>query len=264
MAGQETEHIAALLEENRVVEPSEEFRREAVVQDEEVYREADQDMEGFWARQAERLRWSRPWDSVLEWDPPWVKWFTGGTLNVSENCVDRHVEAGLGDRVAYHWEGEPADERRTITYADLQRDVVRFANALKEVGVRRGTRVAIYLGMIPELPAAMLACTRLGAPHTVVFGGFSADSLSDRMNDMGCEVLVTQDEAWRRGSTVPLKRTADEALADAPGVQRCLVVRRTGGDVPIQAGRDTWLPELDVSAEPSSCPPEPMDAEDLL
>jgi acetyl-CoA synthetase len=151
-----------------------------------------------------------------------------------------------------------------ITYADLQRDVVRFANALKQLGVRQGTPVAIYLGMVPELPAAMLACTRLGAPHTVVFGGFSADSLSDRMNDMGCEVLVTQDEAWRRGGRVPLKRTADEAMAAAPGVRRCLVVRRTGGEVEMREGRDTWLHDFDVSDEPESCPCEPMDAEDLL
>src|SRR5205807_8163225 len=148
-------------------------------------------------------------------------------------------------RVAYHWEGEPGDTE-TITYADLQRRVVRFANVLKEVGVRKGTPVAIYLGMVPELPVAMLACTRLGAPHTVVFGGFSADSLSSRMVDMGCEVLITQDEAWRRGSTVPLKQTADEAMAVAPNVRACLVVRRTGNDVPMQEGRDKWMHDVDA------------------
>ena len=180
------------------------------------------------------------------------------------NCVDRHVEAGLGDRVAYYWEGEPEGERTQLSYAELQAEVVRFANALKQLGVGKGTKVAIYMGMVPELPVAMLACTRLGAPHTVVFGGFSADSLSDRANDMGCTVLVTQDEAWRRGTTVPLKRTADEAMADAPGIEKCLVVRRTGNDVPMQAGRDHWLHELEVSDDPESCPPEPMDAEDLL
>ncbi|MGI8421095.1 MAG: acetate--CoA ligase, partial [Gaiellaceae bacterium] len=179
------------------------------------------------------------------------------------NCVDRHVEAGRGERVAYHWEGEPGD-RRTINYAELQRDVVRFAHALKELGVGKGTAVAIYMGMVPELAVAMLACTRLGAPHMVVFGGFSADSLSDRMNDMGCEVLVTQDEAWRRGSPVPLKRTADEALDAAPGVRRCLVVRRTGNEVPMREGRDTWLHDLELSDDPAGCPCEPMDAEDLL
>src|SRR5918992_5183494 len=243
MAGQGTEHIAALLEENRVVEPSEEFRRDAVVQDEEVYREADQDMEGFWARQAERLRWSRPWDSVLEWDPPWVKWFTGGTLNVCENCVDRHVEDGNGDRVAFHWEGEPG-ETETITYARLQRDVVQFANALKSLGVTKGTPVGIYMGMVPALPVAMLACARLGAPHTVVFGGFSADSLAGRLNDMECELLITQDEGWRRGARVPLKQNADEALEQSPTVRQCVVFARTGGDVELRDGRDFDWGEL--------------------
>src|SRR5262249_5396101 len=160
---------------------------------------------------------------------------------------DRHVEGGLGDRVAFHWEGEPSDDRRTITYAELQHDVVRWANALKQLGVEKGTAVAIYMGMVPELPAAMLACARLGAPHTVVFGGCSADSLSARMNDMQCTVLITQDEAWRRGSTVPLKRIADDAMAEAPGVKNALVLRRTGNDTPMTEGRDVWFDKLDVS-----------------
>jgi acetyl-CoA synthetase len=253
--------IDTLLLEERRYPPPEDFSAQANV-GAEVY---DEGFEAFWERQGrERVSWFEPFSELYEWDLPYAQWYLGGKLNVSYNCVDRHVENGLGDRVAYHWEGEPEGETRTITYADLQRDVVRFANALTELGVRKGTAVAIYMGMVPELPAAMLACTRLGAPHTVVFGGFSADSLSDRMNDMGCEVLVTQDEAWRRGSTVPLKRTADEAMADAPGVRRCLVVRRTGGEVPITAGRDIWFHELDVSDDPSTCPPEPMDAENLL
>jgi acetyl-CoA synthetase len=253
--------IDTLLLEERRYPPPAEFAAQANAQP-GIYAE---DFEAFWEREGrERVSWFESFTNVLEWEPPYAKWYLGGTLNVSYNCVDRHVDAGLGDRVAYHWEGEPVGDTRTITYADLQRDVTRFANALKELGVGKGTPVAIYLGMIPELPAAMLACTRLGAPHTVVFGGFSADSLSDRMNDMGCEVLVTQDEAWRRGSTVPLKRTADEAMADAPGVKRCLVVRRTGSDVPMTDGRDTWLHDLDVSDDPATCPPEPMDAEDLL
>src|SRR5205085_4946698 len=178
----------------------------------------ERDFEELWRTEAVRVSWFEPWQTLYEWEPPYAKWYVGGKLNVCFNCVDRHVEAGLGDRVAYHWEGEPGDTE-TITYADLQRRVVRFANALRGLGVGKGTPVAIYLGMVPELPVAMLACTRLGAPHTVVFGGFSADSLSDRMVDMKCEVLITQDEAWRRGSTVPLKRTADEAMADAPGVR---------------------------------------------
>ena len=201
----------------------------------------DAEPEAFWAEQARaRVTWFDDFHTVSEWELPYAKWFLGGTLNVAYNCVDRHVEAGLGDRVAYLWEGEPEDDRRTITYADLQRRVVAMANALKELGVGKGTKVAIYLGMVPSVAIAMLACTRLGAPHTVVFGGFSADSLSDRVNDMGCEVLVTQDEAWRRGSTVPLKRTADEAMAAAPKVRACLVVRRTGNEVPMQEGRDHW------------------------
>jgi acetyl-CoA synthetase len=265
MAGQETEHIAALLEENRVVEPSEDFRRDAVVRDKEVYRQADQDMEGFWAREAERLRWSKPWESVLEWDPPWVKWFSGGTLNVCENCVDRHVEEGNGERVAFHWEGEPG-ETETITYARLQRDVVQFANALKSLGVTKGTPVGIYMGMVPSLPVAMLACARLGAPHTVVFGGFSAEALADRLNDMECQVLVTQDEGWRRGQRVPLKRNADEALEKATTVKAVVVARRTGEEVPWMEGRDHLWTDLTEKeeADPASCPPEQVDAEHLL
>jgi acetyl-CoA synthetase len=253
--------IDTLLLEERRYPPPEGFAAQANARP-EIY---DEPFEAFWERQGrERVTWFEPFDGLYEWELPYAKWYLGGTLNVSYNCVDRHVEAGLGDRVAYHWEGEPDGETRTITYADLQRDVTRFANALKELGVRKGTPVAIYMGMIPELPAAMLACTRLGAPHTVVFGGFSADSLSDRINDLGCVVLVTQDEAWRRGSTVPLKRTADEAMADAPGIGRCLVVRRTGNEVPMTEGRDTWLHDLDVPEDPATCLPEPMDAEDLL
>jgi acetyl-CoA synthetase len=223
------------------------------------------DFEEFWATEGrERVTWFEDFSKLYEWDPPHARWYLGGRLNVCFNCVDRHVENGLGDRVAYHWEGEPEGDRRAITYADLQREVVRWANALKEVGVGRGVAVGIYMGMVPELPAVMLACTRLGAPHTVVFGGFSAESLSARLNDMSCHVLVTQDEAWRRGTAVPLKRIADEAMGDAPGVRRALVLRRTGGDVSMQEGRDTWIHELDASDDPAGCPCEPMDSEDLL
>ncbi len=253
--------IDILFDEERRYPPSAEFAAQANAQA-GIY---ERGFEEFWeANGRERVSWFEPFTSLYEWEPPYAKWYLGGKLNVAYNCLDRHVEAGHGDKVAYFWEGEPEGDRLAISYAELQRLVVRFANALRELGVRKGTPVAIYMGMIPELPAAMLACTRLGAPHTVVFGGFSADSLSDRMNDMGCEVLVTQDEAWRRGSRVPLKRTADEAMAAAPGVQRCLVVRRTGGEVPMAAGRDAWLHELDVSDDPASCPCESMDAEDLL
>jgi acetyl-CoA synthetase len=251
--------IDTLLAENRRYPPPADFAAQANV-GADVY---ELDLDELWTTEAERVTFFEPWETLCEWEPPYARWYVGGRLNVCFNCVDRHVEAGLGDRVAYHWEGEPGDTE-TITYADLQRRVVRMANALKELGVRKGTPVAIYMGMVPELPAAMLACTRLGAPHTVVFGGFSADSLSSRMNDMGCEVLVTQDEAWRRGTTVPLKRTADEAMADVPGAHACLVVRRTGNEVPMTHGRDRWLHDLDVPDDPAGCPCEPMESEDLL
>jgi acetyl-CoA synthetase len=260
-SGAAEQTIETLFLEDRRYPPPAEFSAQANAQPGIYGRELEQ----LWAEHGrERVTWMTPFEQVLEWDAPYAKWFVGGRLNVAYNCVDRHVEAGRGDRVAYYWEGEPEGDRREITYAQLQRDVVRFANALKELGVGKGTPVAIYLGMIPELPAVMLACTRLGAPHTVVFGGFSADSLSDRMNDMGCEVLVTQDEALRRGGRVPLKQTADDAMAAAPGVRRCLVVRRTGAEVPMQDGRDTWFHDLDVSDDPTGCPCEPMDSEDLL
>jgi acetyl-CoA synthetase len=255
------ETIDTLLGEERRYPPTAEFAAQANAQP-DIY---ERGFEEFWETNGrERVTWFEPFTSLYEWELPYAKWYLGGKLNVTYNCVDRHVEAGHGDKVAYHWEGEPEGDRVTVTYADLQRLVVRFANALKELGVRKGTPVAIYMGMIPELPAAMLACARLGAPHTVVFGGFSADSLSDRMNDMGCEVLVTQDEAWRRGGRVPLKHTADEAMGAAPGVRSCLVVRRTGGEVPFTEGRDTWFHDLDVPDDPAGCPCEPMDAEDLL
>jgi acetyl-CoA synthetase len=224
------------------------------------------DFEELWAKESERITWFQPWTTLLEWEPPYAKWYLGGKLNVCFNCVDRHVEAGKGGQIAYYWEGEPKDDRREITFADLQADVVRFANALKRLGVKKGTPVGIYMGMIPELPIAMLACARLGAPHTVVFGGFSAESLAGRLGDMECELLITQDEAWRRGTTVPLKHNADEALRSSPTVKQCVVFRRTGGSVEFQDGRDFWWHEL-VEGEsdvPKSCPPEPMDSEDLL
>jgi acetyl-CoA synthetase len=255
--------IETMFLEERLYPPPEEFAAAANA-GAEIY---DEGFEAFWEREGkERVSWFEPFSKLYEWELPYAKWYLGGKLNVSYNCVDRHVEAGTGSKVAFHWEGEPEGDTRTITYADLQREVVAFANVLKELGVGKGTNVAIYMGMIPELPVAMLACTRLGAPHTVVFGGFSADSLSSRMNDMGCEVLITQDEAWRRGTPVALKRIADDAMADAPVVKASLVVRRTGGEVAMQDGRDHWYHELreGVSDDPASCPPEPMDSEDLL
>ncbi|HSJ51870.1 MAG TPA: AMP-binding protein, partial [Actinomycetota bacterium] len=193
------QNIAALLSEDRVFQPSEKFRGRALVRDRAPYEKAEADHEAFWAEQAERLAWFKRWDTVMDWTPPWVKWFSGGTLNASYNCLDRHVAAGGGDKVAYYWEGEPGEER-VITYRELLDEVSKFANGLKSLGVQRGDRVAIYLGMIPELPVAMLACARVGAPHSVVFGGFSAESLRDRINDAEAKVLVTQDGGYRRGS----------------------------------------------------------------
>jgi acetyl-CoA synthetase len=254
--------IENLFSEARTFPPPDEFRARALVSDWSLHEQAERDLEGFWAEQAGRLRWTRRWDRVLEWELPFAKWFVGGRLNVSDNCLDRHVEAGGGDKVAYHWVGEPGDTR-TITYAELRDEVARFANALKSLGVGKGDRVNIYMGMVPELPVAMLACARLGAPHSVVFGGFSADALRDRINDAEAKVLITQDEGWRAGKVVPLKRNADEAVADAPTIEKVVVLRRTGNEVPWRDGRDVWWHEL-VEGESADCPAEPMDAEDLL
>jgi acetyl-CoA synthetase len=254
--------IETMFLEERRYPPDPEFAAQANAQ-QDLY---ELKFEELWAKEAERVTWFEPWATLLEWEPPYAKWYLGGKLNVCFNCVDRHVEAGRGGKVAYYWEGEPEGDRRELTFAELQSEVVRFANALKALGVKKGTPVGIYMGMVPELPIAMLACARLGAPHTVVFGGFSAESLAGRLHDMECELLITQDEAWRRGTTVPLKRNADEALASSPTVKQCVVLRRAGGDVPMQDGRDLWWHELveGQSEDPESCPPEAMDSEDLL
>ena len=255
--------IDALLLEERRYPPPADFAAQANAQP-EIY---DRDFEEFWETEGrERITWFAPFEELFEWDLPYAKWYVGGKLNVCFNCVDRHVEAGNGDKVAYYWEGEPEDERRTITFADLQGEVVRFANALKELGVGKGTPVGIYMGMVPELPVSMLACARLGAPHTVVFGGFSADSVSDRLNDMECEVLITQDAGWRKGGEVPLKRNADDALERSPGVRTSVVWRRLGNEVEMVDGRDVWAQDLveEQSDDPATCPCEPMDSEDLL
>jgi acetyl-CoA synthetase len=260
VAGQD---IETLFLEQRRYPPPPEFAEQANAQP-DIY---DKDREEFWREEgSKRVSWFKPFTDVYEWNPPYARWFIGGKLNVCYNCVDRHVEAGRGDKVAFHWEGEPEDERRPVTFAGLQSEVVRFANALKQLGVKKGTPVGIYMGMVPELPVAMLACTRLGAPHTVVFGGFSADSLTDRMNDMECEVLITQNEGWRRGNRVPLKKTSDEAMARAPSIKSCVVFRRTDGQVEMQEGRDLWWQELvaGMPDDPQSCPCEEMDSEDLL
>jgi acetyl-CoA synthetase len=249
--------------EDRTFPPPADFAADALVNDHSLYEEADQDYEAFWARMARELvSWDQDFDTILEWDLPFAKWFVGGKLNVSYNCLDRHVEAGRGDKIAYHWEGEPGDTR-TITYADLLDEVQRFANVLKGLGVQKGDRVAIYMPMIPELPVAMLACARLGAPHSVVFGGFSPDSLVDRINDAECGVVVTADGGFRKGAASPLKPNVDEALGSTPSVHSVVVVRRGENDVTMVEGRDHWYHDLMASAEPE-CPPEVMDAEDLL
>ena len=258
-----TDRIETLLDEQRRFPPPESFTAQAHVPNAGPYDRARRDPEGYWADWAKQLEWSRPWDTVLEWKPPHAKWFVGGKLNASVNCLDRHVRAGRGGRVALIWEGEPPGETRRITYGELHADVNRFANVLKGLGVGKGDRVAIYLPMVPEVAVAMLACARIGAVHTVVFGGFSAESLRDRINDAGAKLLITADGGYRRGAIVPLKQNADDALADTPTIERVIVLRRTGQTVTFRTGRDLWWTELMARAA-QDCPPEAMDAEDPL
>ena len=260
---QHTSEIGALGAENRTFPPSAEFQAQALTTGTELADAAADDDEGFWARQASELvSWSKDWDTVLDWQLPDAKWFVGGELNVSYNCVDRHVEAGNGDKVAFHWEGEPGDTR-TITYSDLLDEVSRFANVLKGLGVEKGDRVNIYLPMIPEAAVAMLACARIGAAHSVVFGGFSSQSLADRIDDAGAKVLVTADGGYRRGEVFPLKPAADEACDRSSSIDHVVVVKRGGNDVEWVEGRDHWYHEL-MDGASADCPPEPMDSEDLL
>ncbi|GIH63969.1 acetate--CoA ligase [Microbispora siamensis] len=260
--GQETqETLSNLLSETRRFEPPADLASAANVTA-DAYEEAAQDRLAFWERAAERLTWAQRWDTTLEWEPPFAKWFIGGKLNVAYNCVDRHVEAGRGDKVAYYWEGEPEGDSRTITYADLQKEVAKAANALQELGVRKGDRVAVYMPMIPELPITLLACARIGAIHSVVFGGFSASALKSRIHDADAKVVVTADGGFRRGAPSALKPTVDEAVAECPGVEHVLVVRRTGQDVAVTE-RDVWWHDL-VDRQPAEHEPVPHDAEDPL
>jgi acetyl-CoA synthetase len=255
--------IEALSAETRRFPPSPDFRAQALTADQALYDEAAAGDEAFWARQAaELIDWAEPWTTTLDWQLPDAKWFVGGKLNVAHNCLDRHVAAGLGDRVAIHWEGEPGDTR-TITYAQLLAEVQRFANVLKGLGVAKGDRVNIYLPMIPEAAVAMLACARIGAPHSVVFGGFSAQSLADRINDAEAKVLITADGGYRRGDVFPLKAAADEALYQTNTIEHVVVVQRGGNPVTMTPGRDHWYHELMTTAD-AVCPAEPHDAEDLL
>ena len=255
-----SQELSALLRENRRFEPPPEFAAKAVVH-EDVYQKAA-DPVAFWEAEARRLTWAEPWTKALEWNLPYAKWFVGGKLNVAYNCVDRHVEAGLGDRVAYHWEGEPGDTR-TITYADLRAMVCKAANALTALGVETGTKVAIYMPMIPETVVAMLACARLGAPHTVVFGGFSADALRDRIQDCDARFVITSDGGYRRGAASALKPAVDEAVKSCPGVQKVLVVRRTGQEVAWNEGTDVWWHDV-VDAASDVHQPQAFDSEHPL
>ncbi|MFC4908949.1 acetate--CoA ligase [Actinomadura gamaensis] len=255
------ETLSNLLQETRRFPPPAELAESANVTA-EAYERAAEDRLGFWAEQADRLSWSKRWDEVLDWsNPPFAKWFVGGELNIAYNCVDRHVENGHGDRVAYHWEGEPGDSR-TLTYADLQKEVSKAANALLELGVRKGDRVAVYMPMIPELPISMLACARIGATHSVVFGGFSADALRTRIEDAEAKLVITADGGYRRGKPSALKPTVDEAVQNTPSVEKVLVVRRTGEQVE-QHERDVWWHDL-VDRQDDTHTPEPLDSEHPL
>jgi len=255
-----------LLKENRVFSPSQNFTDQANANDTSIYEEAQNDRLGFWAKQAERIDWFQPYDKVLDWDDaPFAKWFVNGKLNVSHNCIDRHLETHRRNKAAIIWEGEPGDSV-TLTYQDLHREVSKFANVLKELGVKRGDRVTIYLPMIPELAIAMLACTRIGAPHSIVFGGFSADSLRDRIEDAESKLLITSDGGWRRGNVVPLKENADKALEGCSIVENVVVVERVGlekSKANMLEGRDLLWNELMAKAS-HKCKPEIMDAEDML
>ena len=254
--------IEALLRENRTFVPPKGFREAANLRDPKVYEQAAKNRLKFWEGFAKELVWFNKWYRVLEWKLPYAKWFLGGATNVAANCLDRHLAEGRRNKAAILWEGEPGDER-TLTYGQLHREVCRFAAALKGLGVKKGDRVTIYMPMVPELAVAMLACARIGAPHSVVFGGFSADSLRDRINDSKSKILVTADGGWRRGAVVPLKRNADEALTGTPSVEKVIVYRRIGEHIPMKPGRDIWWHEL-VENQNAQCPAEKMDSEDLL
>ena len=256
--------IETLLEEGRSFHPPNSLKKSAHVKSKAVFDQARKDPEKFWATAAKELDWIEPWKKVLEWDCPWAKWFIGGKINASYNCLDRHVKTTRKNKAAIIWEGEPGDER-VLTYREVWRQVNQFANVLKKLGVKRGDRVAIYLGMVPELAIAMHACNRIGAIHSVVFGGFSAESLRDRINDAKANLLITADGGYRRGGIVPLKRSADEALEGSPSVENVVVVKRVGdqAEATMKSGRDHWWHELMHDADPW-CPPEAMDSEDML
>lgn len=251
-----------LLIEDRIFEPSAEFKNHAVVKTEDIYQQASEDPISYWEGHAKNLDWIKEWDQTLEWKVPFAKWFIDGKLNACFNCLDRHVLAGQGDKTAILWEGEPGDAQE-VSYKEAFVAVCKFANALKGLGVKKGDRVAIYMPMIPEATYAMLACARIGAIHTVVFGGFSADSLKDRILDSKVKCLITADGGWRRGKIIPLKETSDQAAADCSCIESMVVIKRTENEVNMQEGRDHWYHDL-VKEANEQCEPEPMDAEDIL
>jgi acetyl-CoA synthetase len=261
-----TTNIESTLNEQRVFPPPAEFSARARISSLEEYErlraEASEHPESFWARMAEELHWFRRWDRVLKWEPPHAEWFLGGTTNLSYNCLDRHLSTERRTKTALLWEGEPGDVR-AFTYEELHREVCRFANVLKKLGVAKGDRVALYMPLIPELAIAMLACARIGATHSVVFGGFSAEALKDRINDAGCKAVVTADGGYRRGSEVKLKAAVDEALKETPTIEACVVVRRTGSDVTMKQGRDHWWHEL-IETVDAECAAEELDSEHPL
>jgi acetyl-CoA synthetase len=258
--------IESVLKEERVFPPPKEFSAKAHIKSmqdyEELYRKAEQDPEGFWALMAKDLHWFKPWEKVLEWTPPFAKWFVGGQTNIAYNCLDRHLTTARKNKAALIWEGEPGDER-ILTYQALHREVCKFAHVLKNIGVQAGDRVAIYMPMVPELPIAMLACARIGATHSVVFGGFSADALRDRINDAQAKLVVTADGGYRRGAEIQLKKAVDEAIQQTPSIQHVIVYRRTGSPVHMEPGRDHWWHELMADAS-EDCPAEALDAEHPL
>src|SRR5215469_11676425 len=263
MTPTQTTDIQSTLQESRLFDPPADFSSRAYIRSmadyERLYEEADRDPESFWARIAAELEWFEPWSKVLEWNVPWAKWFVGGKINLSHNCLDRHLTTWRKNKAALIWEGEPG-EIRTLTYQQLLSAVCRCANVLKSFGVKKGDRVAIYMGMSPELAIAMLACARIGAPHTVIFGGFSAQSLVDRINDAECPFVITQDGTFRRGVEIKLKPTVDEALGRCPTVKNVLVFRRTGTQQHMVPGRDHWWHEH-MSIASDECRPEPVDSE---
>lgn len=262
---QQDQNFADLLQETRQFPPSDEFRSRAHTRDETLYLEAGANPEEFWARQAEELEWFRPFDKVLDWQPPRCQWFIGGQLNITHNCLDRHLKTWRRNKAAIIWEGEN-HEQRTLTYEQLHREVSLFANAMKKLGVRRGDRIAIFLPMIVEAAVAMLACARIGAIHSVVFGGFSPESLADRINDSDCKLLITADGGYRRGKIISLKEDSDKAVATCPSIEHIVVVKRPQGDpfpCHMQAGRDLWYHDIMASSTPD-CPCEVMESEDQL